>query len=413
MKPRRGRLTAAGAVALAGSLVALVACEDTTSGIGLTQAGIDIGLGEAGASSSSSSSSSGGETELPACTACALDKCAEELEDCGSQCTDTLLCMLKCEDDLPCQDRCLRRTNNFKGNGFYGCVLAECAESELCDVAFQRAKALTTYALAFCTRYQQCNPGNFTYQYGTIETCAQQNIRYYVWQENTIDADISTTSLQQCATSTLELSCEDFNSERSSWACQPRGPRLEGDECVDDAQCETGFCAENNFRCGQCAIPPTAGQPCVADRCAPGLVCGDGTCLPPTHYAGRCDDTHPCEGRSYCNSAGQCVSQSQTVGDTCGVAGGVVCDFSAGYVCDGGTNQCIQFAVADEGLPCGFRSPGYVYCVGALCPSSGVCPPQRVDGDACDDERGPSCLFPDQCIDGTCQKLPPSNQECE
>lgn len=400
-----------------GALLVLVACEDSSSGISVVQAPFDAGssvdgaVAEGGIGTTSSSGDSG-PIVLPACAACMATKCQEELKECGSQCTDAALCVIKCGDDLPCQDRCLRRANDFNGNLFYGCVLAECAEPSLCNVAYERLKQTTTYGLAACTRYQQCNAGNFVYQYGTLQSCAIRNGRYLGWAQTTIDSDISATYLEQCAAATLAMSCEDFNSARFSWACQPRGPRLVGAECVDDAQCETGFCGQNDYRCAKCAIPPAVGEACIADRCAPGLVCLDGTCVAPVHYAGRCDAAHPCEGRSYCNAAGQCVSASQNVGDTCGV-GGVECDFAAGYVCNGDTKKCIQFQVADEGVPCGFRAPGYVFCIGALCPSSGVCPAQREDGDPCDDVTGPSCLYPDQCIDGKCQKLPPANKECQ
>jgi hypothetical protein len=98
--------------------------------------------------------------------------------------------------------------------------------------------------------------------------------------------------------------CQGFICERDTLAygiarCVP--PFEDGEFCMDNAQCASGLCEENECRTEQCQA---LGQHCYDTKCCDGLVC---TLDPNSYGIGRCD--LPFDNGAFCIDNGQCASQ--------------------------------------------------------------------------------------------------------
>jgi hypothetical protein len=225
-------------------------------------------------------------------------------------------------------------------------------------------------------------------------------------------------------------------------ACQAKeGSLPAGSTCVAEyglLQCKSGECRRSSIggtsECGTCSETLPKGAACDASgtgtRCAPSLVCSNGTCqsVPAPTVGEACETKGPgCTGGLYCkptsmtDSKGVCASYPK-LGEPCtaGCASGAYC---------GGAKVCV--ALGSEGMPCG-ECAEKLYCdrgasntckaipvlsAGQACGTSGrgicgpglqcpfrqpsTCVPTLSENAAC--KEGDVCGEYLSCKNGTCQ----------
>jgi hypothetical protein len=101
------------------------------------------------------------------------------------------------------------------------------------------------------------------------------------------------------------------------------------------------------------------------------------------------------------------------VGAACGGSNmDLGCDGTRGLHCSdtNGTEACIAFSYAGDGMPCGTLPDGsFAECTAGTCYTAdgpftssasptGTCKAFAADGDACDTNDGPLCLSPARCV---------------
>ena len=152
----------------------------------------------------------------------------------------------------------------------------------------------------------------------------------------------------------------------------------DGDACVDDVDCATGFCtAAWTGTCpGICAPRGASGVSCLDRPCAAGLVCdftAGGICRTPSAPGGPC----PCGADAWCDTGGATpVCRTLQQSGTC--PGPWAC--APGLACAGSPATCRL--PASEGTAClpavGGCAPGL-----ACDPLSQTCRPAPVVGQSC------------------------------
>lgn len=212
--------------------------------------------------------------------------------------------------------------------------------------------------------------------------------------------------------------------------------QAEGDACVADDECVTGFCdfSATNECYGNCALEPAPvgeGESCSNAPCADGLVC-----VTKSDFSGE-----------------ECVQRGgQQVGENCSFgsgacADGLVCGLGScteiptlkadgescnlddelctpGFVCanleqtaDGGLSGTCSAPIA-QGESCGqtFQCAVGLYCESQEGQPGGTCQPTLTEGDACDPDGADGCGGDLECVadpggtTGTCQA--PDSQQC-
>jgi hypothetical protein len=90
-------------------------------------------------------------------------------------------------------------------------------------------------------------------------------------------------ALDRCVTALQARSCAQFEPSASVDVLSVQGctdvvqPKLTLSAfCAEDFECQTGFCSRPPAESqGACKNPPAVGEPCLNERCGPGLYCGD------------------------------------------------------------------------------------------------------------------------------------------
>lgn len=224
--------------------------------------------------------------------------------------------------------------------------------------------------------------------------------------------------------------------------CQPRG--VLGEVCSVDGDCRSGlYCkvATGASGVGQCATFATVDTVCAADsHCAEGLRCIDTFCRRLPGLNEPCFQGH-CEDGLYCGDLGQgpvCLTRKRA-GDAC------LSDIcAAGLVCEPVLGQCAPQEVL-AGEPCGLlqHCPAGLTCLGLTPTAPGSCGTPVPIGEACagavdceahlacssaDEDGGTSCRLrsaPGEacdtarqcqvtgaCLDGGCVELPLPGEAC-
>jgi len=200
-----------------------------------------------------------------------------------------------------------------------------------------------------------------------------------------------------------------------------------GAACTDNAECVPGStCARamNNSGCpGTCTALPTAGQPCLAGRCALGFYCGSGA---NPVCAAQLGNGSPCANEAQCARGLTCREPSVGAAKICRAYGsaGQPCggflghDCAAGLDCDGSKTPAVCVARVGAGQPC--RSSGS--CVDGLLCIGGTCGQPLGVGASCSPQGGTTCAFGLVCdrTSSTCIVAPvregtscTSSSECE
>ncbi|NMB76176.1 MAG: trypsin-like serine protease [Myxococcales bacterium] len=200
---------------------------------------------------------------------------------------------------------------------------------------------------------------------------------------------------QNCQYYCCSTKVDAFAAEVGDWA--GGGP---GDPCATNADCTSGFCADNvccdsacDRVCYSCNQPGFAGT-CRMDAngapCPDGDRCnGDETCLQGNCVAGalpNCDDANVCTQDS-CDPAAGCVHAA--------LPGGTPCPDN-GNLCDGPESCQGGACVSGPALVCDDHEP----CTQDACePSAGCGHSPLADGTAC----GGGLCAPGTCQGGRCQ----------
>jgi hypothetical protein len=152
--------------------------------------------------------------------------------------------------------------------------------------------------------------------------------------------------------------------------CSPcplyHGSRSVGQTCTvfDDGRfddCDRGLrCGVGNV-CGDPCATAGEGEDCGSQSCAPGLFCS---------YTDPDDEQHGDEPIAECRPAAQ-------LGEACSIDecdAGLVCSYSA---------ECIEWAGAQVGEPCGYGCAAGLQCDTTLNDGAGECRPRGAEGEAC------------------------------
>lgn len=270
-------------------------------------------------------------------------------------------------------------------------------------------EALVAWAAADCKRFSDCSPGSFEYQFRDLAACQERVVGAYAWLRSLPNTGVTDAKLRDCATSVAALSCAEFNSSRSGLACDIKGTRALGQPCLDNVQCESGFCP-SEYGCSTCQKPPESGVACANKQCAVGFACtSDNTCVTEAREGEACNATRTCPTPLYC-AGGICKAPPATPGAACGSdAGAPYCDDRIALICSSGTSgTCLTFSVSGAGGGCGVSvdaGSAQLCRLAAKC-TSGSCAAPPLAGEPCDATKGPYCTYPDRCVNGTCLALP-------
>lgn len=283
-------------------------------------------------------------------------------------------------------------------------------------------KAATDYATAECEKEAVCADGGATRDSATIETCVKFFTKHQLRRSALGGLNEGVEQLTARARSISNQTCGDFLTEQSP-GCMGPGTKNNGDQCIWDEQCQTGFCGEPDLgigeRCKTCHPRPTQAAPCVSD-CGllfdrpHGLVCvGDAKrprqCVPLGSEGASCKSVE-CETNLICtppgDSAPTCSIPSATLGDPCDAQFGPFCDTRRGIYCNANTHLCDLPRTVGEGETCGPSGDGSAvacdartFCRRAVASDPrGTCVARFLpDGAACNSSASPRCEFPAIC----------------
>lgn len=180
--------------------------------------------------------------------------------------------------------------------------------------------------------------------------------------------------------------------------------------CRLDLQCQSQRCSTSKGQgCGACHPTVDDGQPCSTQiDCKPGATCWKNICTPLGSEGDPCaSGSPPCSPGLSCSK----TCQPPLALNPCGGS----CDASQGLTCDATSKQCVPQPLSSLGESCG-PVGGDLYKPPTLCQDqtgclnqndfgAGSCKPLLLEGEACDANAGPGCLFPASCLGGKCALL--------
>jgi hypothetical protein len=297
------------------------------------------------------------------------------------------------------------------------------------------------YAQAYCDKRESCTNGSLiTRDFGDMTTCVTRETLACTDALAAPRTGQTEALVEQCTTAMPSYACADFMDNNLPETCNPLGPAAEGEPCTFNAQCSSGYCADDRYStCGTCAEPPSALSSCAFSNCGHDQACiwnavVNNVCEPyvPTGSACGAYSNPICEADLTCAGAssatgigGTCEPALETLGMTCGSQNmGLGCDTTRGLWCTAPPDQgasCGSIVYVGDGMPCGYVSGGVAECTSGTCYSSGgpyftytgttttgTCKAFAADGAACDTMAGPECLSPARCVtsggstSGTC-----------
>lgn len=236
--------------------------------------------------------------------------------------------------------------------------------------------------------------------------------------------------------------------------CGTDGTLADGKTCFTDTQCKGECDKDSDAACGKC-VTPAAGSACqFSSDCGDGFYCDFGTnkCAAKVAIGATCSgsSSNQCVDGAFCDStAKKCVAQGGvgaacttggqckspyicgtnklckapamgTAGASCDPAESQSCNSWMGLECDKASKKCVASVVPGPGQPCGMLSTdgGFVFAMycsgGAKCTdhTSGpdTCMLPVADGASCNNDDGPPCQMPAECVGGKC--VLPSGTTC-
>jgi hypothetical protein len=297
-------------------------------------------------------------------------------------------------------------------------------------------KAAADYATARCEKTAECAGAGATPDSTTIATCVQFFTQHQIRRSALEGLREGVEELTTCARSIRSQACDEFLS--GNWpGCFGHGTKKNGETCLWDEQCESGFCGAHNLaideHCGTCSPHPQEADPCAVDcgllfDLPHGLTCaldatGVGQCVPLGLEGASCD-SGKCETDLICtppsDPAKSCSVPSAGPGDACDLHVGPFCDTRRGIYCNLNTHTCVLPRVVGEGNTCGWADDASLLECDArtFCSRSsgtdptGTCVARFLpDGSECQagNWAPPQCAFPAICArapgatTGTCR----------
>jgi len=191
----------------------------------------------------------------------------------------------------------------------------------------------------------------------------------------------------------LSSGVDDAHNSCGSTACNGQGAclLLFSQQCLSDAQCESGICGCGNAACSF--------RRCDTVRCDCSFNHdADGTCDDGNISYGR-DPNNACPGALFCNGQGEC---QRPLGDACTANDQCVSGF-----CTCEDETCSARACAATSCGCRFNADHDSTCEGVLvrgtpassCTFNGLCDGR---GD-CQLANGAQCSWPESCASGYCE----------
>lgn len=268
------------------------------------------------------------------------------------------------------------------------------------------------------------------------ETCIQLFTEHQLRRSALDGLSEGVQELTTCARNMAAQACDDFLTGNTP-GCFAPGAENDGETCLWDEQCQSGYCDLPNLaigeHCGTCSPHLSAGDPCL-NRCGllfdlpHGLACaldttGAGQCVPLGSEGTSCDSVR-CETNLICtpasNSTRTCSVPSATFGEACDPQLGPFCDTRRGIYCNPNTHSCDLPRIVGEGETCGATGDGSLTAcdartscgrVASTDPTGTCIALFLADGSACQvGSSGSShCEFPAVCAHaagtsaGTCQ----------
>jgi hypothetical protein len=277
-----------------------------------------------------------------------------------------------------------------------------------------------------CARFSSCSPRFFFEEFGDDAFCRQDLAARCKVRASSKASGATVDALRACAHDVAHSTCDELRRDVRRVCDWPAGTIAEGDACVFDEECTTGWCepshdaAFNPFPCGRCRVPKKEGEACDFYDCAPGLQCGvKQHCERPVDN-GACADDSGCVSWKSC-IGNVCVDDAH-LGERCDTDGNAPrCNPWESLRCNerhaDGTWSCVAATFVKEGESCGWdrntklECPGTTWC--RYPPSSpsapldvnrlGTCVAYLAIGASCADEADRfGCATPAMCIDGKC-----------
>lgn len=235
-------------------------------------------------------------------------------------------------------------------------------------------KAAADYASARCEKEAGCASDGAAADAASIETCVQVFTQHQLRRSALEGLSEGVQELTACASSIRSQACDEFLTGNTP-GCFGPGTKKNGETCVWDEQCESGFCGAHNLaideHCGTCSPHPQETDPCVSDcglafDLPHGVSCaldatGVGQCVPLGSSGASCDSVR-CETNLICTppggSAKNCSVPSAGPGEACDVSVGPFCDTRRDIYCNSNTHTCALPRIVGEGETCGAAGDG-------------------------------------------------------
>ena len=318
----------------------------------------------------------------------------------------------QCPGDLNCDGRVtINELITAVNSALAGCPPSVCADQACAD-----------FALANCTKLDDCVLNGTSQRYGGASTCRQRQKEICLVRLGATGTGNNPTAIEQCVSETAPADCNDFDAGNIPECEAKIGSGANGTPCAFGGQCQSTNCAiVTGSNCGTCAPASSAGDSCTTTSCSHGFACVTvGTtqeCEPIGSAGAACGPGIPCgAGLSCVTASGTCQVSGTSVGAACDpkhqTAPG--CDGSMGFSCNGATCAAITYATAGE--PCGLVGQVVYGCTNAATcfvaqgQTQGTCIADAADGAPCNTEIGPFCVPPAQCVtnspeavSGTCR----------
>jgi hypothetical protein len=249
-----------------------------------------------------------------------------------------------------------------------------------------------------CARIATCSPHYLLRVWGSQASCEQRLQIECLAETAAPGSGWTPGAIERCAPAYAAQSCADRLAGFRPLSCQAAGTLDDGEACLFDSQCQSGFCKLGAGQAaGVCALPTTAGVSSCSEEgdCSSRQTCLEGLCRAFGAQNAGCDGAHPCGQGLDCVGA-VCRLAGASAGVACPMP---ACDLDLGLYC-ASNGQCAPVKTATLQNPqCGV---GVVCVKGAEC-WSGVCKPPSADGTACDLTSGPGCFSPARCVSGVCR----------
>lgn len=264
----------------------------------------------------------------------------------------------------------------------------------------------TAMANGFCQKFQACSPAYLQYVFGDVAQCQARMKTVYGVIGSASGTGASAQLMVDCGSAMGATSCDAFFNNEFPPSCMTveTGPGLlpNGNPCGLDAQCQSQYCRTTVGGCGVCSQRTGLGGTCAASsECAAG-VCVNGSCAEPGDVGAACSQSRPCKRALPCAN-GYCRQPKHNAGDTCDPNVYIDCDYFRLLYCTT-AGVCTQWQQSAAGANCDNKTSvcgGSGFC--RMSGATGNCVAPAADGMPCNATSGPQCLYPAQCVNGSCR----------